>query len=344
VTVALQQPSRRVRDALEPWCAVGATGALRVLDPPGGTVYLTAGLISYAESPPACGVDRMLTASGLVSPDGWRAALAAGRGARRVGEALIEHGLVSPSELETAVLSSIYGAAHFLLPADLISLDDARFEMGAGHVLGRVVGVDLYVMCEEVDRRRRMLADAWPDSRVDSHAVVPARRLAGHHVALTALQWEIVANADRRRTPVDLARSLGRDTFATLLEVRRMARAGLVEPGRPGAAPPAGARGARGRELAEPSSVEPSSAETSEDPSPAEPVRPPRAPAAAGNGGAVREPAPPVRRSPDPAGAPLPRRDGMPAPWRTAPSELPPAPPCPDSTLERIRDALEAMR
>jgi hypothetical protein len=66
--------------------------------------------------------------------------------------------------------------------------------------------------------------------------------------------------------------------------------------------------------------------------------------AAARNGSAVREPAPPLRRGPDPAGAPLPRRDGLPAPWRTAPSELPPAPACPDSTLERIRDALEAMR
>ena len=234
MTVALEQPSRRVRDALEPWCAVGATGALRVLDPPGGTVYLIRGRISYAEFAPACGVDRLLTASGRVSAEGWRAALAAGRGARRVGDALVEQGLVSPSELEVAVLSAIHGAAHFLFPLDT----DVRFELGAEHVLGPVVGLDLTTVCDEVDRRRRMLADAWPDARMDSHAVVPARRLAGHHVALTGLQWEIVANADRRRTPVDLARSLGRDTFATLLEARRLARAGLVEPGRPGAKPP----------------------------------------------------------------------------------------------------------
>jgi hypothetical protein len=58
--------------------------------------------------------------------------------------------------------------------------------------------------------------------------------LSSQFVALGALQWEVVASADRRRSPVDLARLLGRDTFTILLEVRRMARSGLVEPGRPG--------------------------------------------------------------------------------------------------------------
>jgi hypothetical protein len=62
---------------------------------------------------------------------------------------------------------------------------------------------------------------------------VPARRLRGQFVALTAVQWEVVANADRRRSPIDLARLLGRDAFTVMLEVRRMAGAGLVEPGRP---------------------------------------------------------------------------------------------------------------
>ena len=40
---------------------------------------------------------------------------------------------------------------------------------------------------------------------VTTAAVVPARRLRGHQVSLTAAQWEIVANADRRRSPADLA-------------------------------------------------------------------------------------------------------------------------------------------
>jgi hypothetical protein len=222
---------RRLRDALEPWCAAGATGALRALDPPGGSVYLRQGRISFAESPPACGIDRLLTASGQLSGEDWRAALVAGRPAQRVGDTLVQHGLIARAELEAVVLAALYGAALFLLDLDT----EVRFEMGAGHPVGPVVDLDLPTMCAEVDRRRRALAEAWPESKVDVHAVVPARRLPGQHVALTALQWEIVANADRRRTPVELARSLGRDTFATLWEVRRLTRAGLVEPGRPGA-------------------------------------------------------------------------------------------------------------
>ncbi|HWH00161.1 MAG TPA: DUF4388 domain-containing protein, partial [Pilimelia sp.] len=221
-----------VRHALEPWCAAGATGALRVLDPPGGSVYLTGGRISYAECPSACGVDRLLTASGRLPAEAWRAAVAAGRANRQVGEVLLQQGLVTPAELEVVVLTALYGAAHFLFDLD----GEVHFEVGAGHALGPLVELGLDAVGAEVDRRRRLLADACADSRVDSHAVVPARRLPGQQVALTALQWEIVVNADRRRTPADLARVLGRDTFATLLEARRLTRAGLVEPGRPGAA------------------------------------------------------------------------------------------------------------
>ena len=37
-----------LRGALEPWCAIGATGALRVEDPPGGAIYIVDGRLSYA--------------------------------------------------------------------------------------------------------------------------------------------------------------------------------------------------------------------------------------------------------------------------------------------------------
>jgi hypothetical protein len=40
--------------------------------------------------------------------------------------------------------------------------------MGVGHVLGQVVELDLSAVCAEVARRRRVLADAWPDPRTDT--------------------------------------------------------------------------------------------------------------------------------------------------------------------------------
>jgi hypothetical protein len=220
----------RLRDALEPWCAAEFSGALRVIDAPGGSVYIVDGLIEYAECPVVSGVDRLLTASGRLPADAWRAALAAGRTRLRVGDELVASGLISRVEVETVVLLALYDAAHVLFDAAV----EVRFEPGVRHPLGVECRLDLAEVCREVDRRKRSLVDAWPDASIDTAAVVPARRLPNQFVALTALQWEVVANADRRRSPIDLARLLGRDTYTVMLEVRRMARVGLVEPGRPG--------------------------------------------------------------------------------------------------------------
>jgi len=220
----------KLRDALEPWCASGVSGALRVLDAPGGSVYLVDGLIEYAECPVVSGVDRLLTASGRLPAESWRAALAAGRTQHRVGAELLTGGLLTRIELETVTVLAVFDAAHFLFD----TVVEVRFEPGVRHPLGPACGLELRAVCDEVDRRKRLLVDAWPDASIDTAAVVPVRRLPNQFVALTAVQWEVVANADRRRSPIDLARLLGRDTYTVLLEVRRMARAGLVEPGRPG--------------------------------------------------------------------------------------------------------------
>jgi hypothetical protein len=221
-----------------------------------------------------------------------------------------------------------------------------------------------------------VLADAWPDARVDGQALVPARRLPGQHVALTALQWEIVANADRRRTPVELARSLGRDTFATLWEVRRLTRAGLVEPGRAAgtAALPvsrqvgpvrvhetpngtAGSDRAAGCDrtagsdrLADSDAGSPGHEGAGLDPPDAD--RADRAPphhGAADRRSRHREPdgqGPAASHDDTPlADTPLPRRDANGTGWRStaldsAESEVA----CSESNLVRIRDALEALR
>jgi hypothetical protein len=228
--VTVSTPPPKLRDVLEPWCAAGVDGALRVLDAPGGSVYLVDGLVEYAECPVVSGIDRLLTASGRLPAEAWRAALAAGRTQHRVGAELLAAGLLSRIELETVTVLAVYDAAHFLFDTAV----EVRFEPGVRHPLGAICGLELRTVCDEVDRRKRLLIDAWPDANIDTAAVVPARRLPNQFVALTAVQWEVVANADRRRSPLDLARLLGRDTYTVLLEVRRMARAGLVEPGRPG--------------------------------------------------------------------------------------------------------------
>jgi hypothetical protein len=311
VTASVSPP--RLRDALEPWCAAGATGALRAAEMPGGVVYLVDGRLAHAECPLVCGVDRRLTASGRLPAEVWRAALAAGRSNRRVGAELVEHGHLTAGEFELVVVLSLFDAALLLLDA----ATDTPFEAGVTNVLGTTRTVGFADVCREVDRRRRLLDDAWPDSAIDTAAVVPARRFAGQHVALTSVQWEIVANADRRRSPVDLARLLGRDTFATLLETRRLVRAGLVEPGRPG--------GSAVTESMAAVRARAGSRETDDAGDPPPPVVPARI-------------ADPPRAPTDLA--PLPRRSGERVVGRAA---VPVSEECPESTLVRIRQALEAL-
>jgi len=301
--VSATVPLHRLRDALEPWCAAEVSGALRVLDAPGGSVYLVDGLVAYAECPAIPGLDRLLTASGRIPAEAWRAALAAGRATNKVGAELVSAGLLTSAELESVVLLALHDAAYFLFDA----LAQVRFEPGAVHPLGTTCAVDLRTLGAEVDRRKQVLVEEWPDATIDTAAVVPVRRLRGQFVALTALQWEVVANADRRRSPVDLARLLGRDSFTLLLEVRRLARAGLVEPGRPGGSVAA------------------------------ESVATVRARAAA----PVPVPVPAVAPEPfevPPADGPLPRREatnGAGTPWELG---------CSEETLHRIIAGLAALR
>ncbi len=219
-----------LRGALEPWCAIGATGALRVEDPPGGAIFIVDGRLSYAECGLVSGVDKLLTASGRVPADVWRAAVASGRATGRIGDTLIADGHISRNVLALSALSALMDAAFFLFDAAVT----AQFEPDAVNPLGAFCELEFAAVCTEVDRRRRLLDEVWPDPAIDTAAVVPARRLRGHQVSLTAAQWEIVANADRRRSPADLARLLGRETFVMLLEARRLVRSGLIEPGRPG--------------------------------------------------------------------------------------------------------------
>ncbi|GIJ49899.1 hypothetical protein Val02_67850 [Virgisporangium aliadipatigenens] len=357
----------RFSSVLEPWCAVGATGALRAVDPPGGAVFLVDGRLVYAESPHAVGVDRLLTASGRLPAETWRAALAAGRGNRRVGDILVEQEHLTGAELELVTSAALLDAALFLFDATV----PAQFEAGAGHLIGTGCALEFHDVCQELDRRRRLLDGAWPDPEIDTVPVVPARRLAGHHVGLTAVQWEIVANADRRRTPGDLARLLGRETFVMRLEVRRLAQAGLVTanppanqtatgtatvPRQAAAAEATTATRARGRAV----TVPVGDAETTGRRRRRAPEPPPTQgePPSGRSGAGVP---PPGRTAPDkpaereevPRRAPpddvpplLPRRTDVERPWAAAPAEGPEPDPAGYSTgtLMRIRRALDALR
>ncbi len=202
------------------------TGALVVGGQPGGTVYLIAGQVSYAESPAAPGVGELLTASGRLAARTWQAALDAGMSRAEVGQLLLQQGHLTQGELELCVLGATYDAAYFALSPASAPVD---FLDGATHWLGQVVRVDPGAVTREARRRSRLLDEIFPYPQLDTAAVIPVPRPPVERITLTAAQWELLVQADGQRTPADLAQLLGRAGYATIQELRRLAALGLIE-------------------------------------------------------------------------------------------------------------------
>ncbi|MEV4344028.1 DUF4388 domain-containing protein [Actinoplanes sp. NPDC049596] len=340
------------------------TGTLVVGGHPGGAVYVLEGRVIYAESPAAPGVGELLTASGRLAGRTWQNALDLGTSTARVGRLLVEQGHLTQGELELCVLGATYDAAYFALSAPEAPID---FLPEATHWLGPIAHIDPAAITREVRRRVRLLDEIFPDARVDTAAVTPASRLPRERVTVTALQWELLINADGQRTPADLALLLGKAGYATIQELRRMAALGLLELPevrvaeapeivrlprvrgqsvdikrpviKPGDAPTRPAAG--GARAAVPAP-------------PARPARPvpvvsaPPAPAVSVSPAAVSEPPPPAE--PPPRNSLPPPRLARRKPGAKLPKEVAGEPPPPvhpgtdEVLLKRIRTALRALR
>ncbi len=207
----------------------GATGSVRVGK--NGTVYVTRGRISYAECTGTLGVEELLASSGRISANGVRTAKQASAGQADGGDLLMSKGVLTRGELEFCVLGATLDASYFLLDSVGARF---RFKDGDRHWLGTHWFFDVAGLFRECRRRRSRLDEVWPSADVDTQPVVPAPRIPGQHVMLTALQWELLFNADSTATPMELAKRLGRTAYATLIAVRGLAAAGLLTaPGPP---------------------------------------------------------------------------------------------------------------
>ncbi|MCH0538389.1 transcriptional regulator [Streptomyces sp. MUM 203J] len=180
-----------------------------------GRLYLVDGRVAHAESPFAPGPEVLLGTAGHGAPSAGAPAVGAG-------------------ERDICRLSALYDAAFFALAP---GCGPARFRYGAPGSAGPGRPVSAVDVEQETLRRRALLDRVWPHPAVDTAPVLPAaapdqpRRRPGPRARA------LLEHADGVRTPTQLAWALGRPAFHTLLEVRRLAAAGLVETPRPPAAP-----------------------------------------------------------------------------------------------------------
>ncbi|WP_369213524.1 transcriptional regulator, partial [Streptomyces flavofungini] len=192
-----------------------ATGAL-LRDQ--GSLYLVEGRVVHAESPAAPGIDVLLTAGGVLPAQGWQEALSLAGTRHEVGRHLVDSGRVTAGELEVCHLGALFDAAFFVLgPAG----GPTRFRYGVAHWLGRVRPVAVEAVERETRRRRALLDSVWPCPELDTAPVVPRPPAPGQRI--TVRQRALLRLADGVRTPTAIAWAIGRPTFHTLIEVRRLA-------------------------------------------------------------------------------------------------------------------------
>ncbi|MET9527438.1 hypothetical protein [Streptomyces coeruleorubidus] len=209
--------------------AQGASGAVST---EAGIVYLAAGHVVHVESALTPDVGDLLTHSGALAPDGWWEAIDQAGRRCRVGRQLVDSGHLAAGALELCHLGALFDAAYFVLAHDGPVL---RFRPGVSHWLGAVRAVPVDTVLRESRRRRELLHRIWPEPTID---LAPLARVTGTGPAdLPTRRSRTLAQVDGVRTAAQIATALACRTFHTLVELRRLAAAGLVVPKAPALAP-----------------------------------------------------------------------------------------------------------
>lgn len=198
-----------------------------------GSLYLADGQVVHAESPAVPGLGVLLTARGTLDAVGWRDAVAEAGERHGVGRFLVESGRIGVGALEVCHLGALYDAAYFALSP---TSTPGHFRYGDTHWLGPVRPVPVAALEHETLRRRALLHRIWPDPAPDSAPLVRSGSPAAP--TITARQRAVLALVDGVRTAADIALALARPTFHALVDVRRLAAAGVVAPAAAPTLPP----------------------------------------------------------------------------------------------------------
>ncbi|MEV4037115.1 transcriptional regulator [Streptomyces umbrinus] len=193
-----------------------------------GVLYLVEGQVVHAESPATPGLDVLLTTRGALGSDGWWEAVSEAGAERRVGRFLVDSGRLTAGALELCHLGALYDAAFFTLGP---SSGPARFRYGVAHWIGPVRPVSVDAVERETLRRRDLLHRIWPEPGTDTEPLVRTGRAVDS--ALPPRQRTVLDQVDGERTASDISLVLGRPGFHTLVDLRRLAAAGIVTPRSP---------------------------------------------------------------------------------------------------------------
>ncbi|MFI1028028.1 MarR family transcriptional regulator [Streptomyces sp. NPDC020951] len=204
----------------------GFTGELRVFGAPGGAFHLYGGLVVAVESPGAPAPEALLLRSGRIGGEEWAGLVRESGGARWPAAGLIAHGYAGAAQLRVVCAMALQDAAFAVVAG---SVDGCERGPAAGPPPAAVaVGEPPTRLLQEASRKLAALLALPCPVRPDRERPVPAS-LSYAAARLGALQCELLAHADGRRTARDLAFRTGRGVYTVTVEVARMVGEGLLE-------------------------------------------------------------------------------------------------------------------
>jgi hypothetical protein len=210
-------------EALLDCAARRVSGVIRVSGDPGGAVHLDQGGVTAIETPGAPSPEVLLLRSGRIPEPGWAAAFTAAAPDGELAAELIKRDLIGAGELEV-LLRTALADAMFVLACGQVT--GCELDPPAGDVLLPLVppgGVGW--LLAEASRRIQVLAALPAEVAHGRDRVAPAPgRVAG--TVLGGGQDQVLALANGRRTPRDIAFAAGRGVYPVTLQVARMLAAG----------------------------------------------------------------------------------------------------------------------
>lgn len=230
----------KLADALKQYAAARFSGVLQVDGRPGGTIFLTDGGVCACETSGAPSLEVILLRSRRISEPDWDAAFAAAAVAgRQIPDELIQRGLLGAGEAE-ALLRIALADAMFALVSGRV--DGWSEKPPADCLLPLVPAARSGWLLAEATRRNQVLG-AFSGSAVSAHdRIAAAPGTARADRVLGQSQDEILARADGRRTARDLAFTLGRGLYETMIQLSLMRADNVVVISSPWTQPPSSGR------------------------------------------------------------------------------------------------------
>jgi hypothetical protein len=202
-----------------------ASGALEINGQPGGIVYLSAGRLTFAESPAVPDLGARLIRSGRIQPDVWDQLARESRPDGAIAGALVARGIVTAAGLQRLLQSITLDALLALTTpfAGECAVAGIWFAPQRSHWAEAALAMDVAFVRTYLDHMTQRLA--WYD--------IPARgcpRLtgAGHPEGLVHRdQRAIVGQIDGRTTVAELAWRGGFALHETVESIGRLVHAGM---------------------------------------------------------------------------------------------------------------------